>query len=246
MAPAPTPPENAEHAAARALRREVWFGSALLRRHGWRLVLVFVGLLFPLGVFVSLANAIGQGAPLPFDEPLLRFANQSASVGLDRVFLFFSAIGYAYGVWPADVLLVLGLAVRRHVREAAFAAIALGGSGLLNMAAKRLFARERPALWDSIAPEATLSFPSAHAMGSATLATVIVLLAWRTRWRLPALFIASTFVLFVGASRVYLGVHYPSDVAAGWAAAVAWSAACFLLVFGCAGTPWTRVRAVGR
>ena len=240
MARTPTPPEGAEASTARALRREARFGSALLHRHGWRLVLVFIGLLLPLGVFVALANAIGHGDPLPFDEPLLRFANENASVGLDRVFLFFSAIGYAYGVWPADVLLVLGLAIRRHVREAAFAAIALGGSGLLNMAAKRLFARERPTLWDSIAPEATLSFPSAHAMGSATLAAVIVLLAWHTRWRMPTLAIATLFVLLVGASRVYLGVHYPSDVMAGWAAAVAWAAAAFLVVFGHARVPWTK------
>ncbi|HEY4556255.1 MAG TPA: phosphatase PAP2 family protein, partial [Lysobacter sp.] len=231
MAPAPTPPDGSAEAAGHALRHEARFGVEMLRRHGWRLALVFVGLLLPLWGFAELADEVRDHEPLAFDEPLLRFANAHASLGLDRFFVFISAIGYAYGVVPADVVLVVALALRRRFREATFAAFALGGSGLLNMAAKRLFARERPALWDSIAPEATYSFPSGHAMGSATLAAVIVLFAWRTRWRMHALLAMGAFTVLVGASRVYLGVHYPSDIVAGWAAAVAWAAASFLVVF---------------
>ena len=84
---------------------------------------------------------------------------------------------------PFDSGLVLVLAAMRKVREGLFAGIALGGSALLNLGAKQFFARERPSLWESIAPESTYSFPSGHAMGSMTLAAVLVLLAWRTRWR---------------------------------------------------------------
>lgn len=238
MAQVPTPPDESGAAVGAALRQEARFSIAVLRRHGWRLALVFVGLLLPMWGFAGLVFGIRDSRTLAFDEPILRFANSIASDGLDRFFLLVTAIGHEWGVIPFDIALVLALAVRRQFREATFAAFALGGSGLLNTAAKRLFARERPALWDSIAPELTYSFPSGHAMGSATLACVLILLAWRTRWRWPVLIAMASFTFAVGLSRVYLGVHYPSDVLAGWAAASAWTAAVFLVVFQLRGRPW--------
>src|SRR3546814_3110544 len=88
-----------------------------------------------------------------------------ANSGFDQLFLFFSAIGYQYGVVPVDIALVLVLALRRRYRESVFVAVATGGSGLLNVVAKQAFARDRPSLWESIAPEHNFSFPSGHAMG---------------------------------------------------------------------------------
>ncbi len=126
----------------------------------------------------------------------------------------------------------------RKYREAVFAAIALGGSALLNIGAKLAFARGRPSLWESIAPETTYSFPSGHAMGSMTLACVLFLLAWHTRWRWPVAALMGSFVVLVGWSRVYLGVHYPSDILAGWAVASAWVAAVFLSVYRVHRRPW--------
>src|SRR5690606_24487609 len=127
-----------------------------------------------------------------------------------------------------DVALVLALALRRHYRESVFAAVATGGSGLLNVVAKQAFARDRPELWTSIAPEHNFSFPSGHAMGSMTLAWVLFLLAWPTRWRWPVAAAMALFVVGVGWSRIHLGVHYPSDILAGWAAATAWAIAAWL------------------
>src|SRR5690606_22435327 len=144
-----------------------------------------------------------------------------------------------------DVALVLALALRRHYRESVFAAVATGGSGLLNVVAKQAFARDRPSLWESIAPENNFSFPSGHAMGSMTLAAVLVLLAWSTRWRWPVVAAMAVFVPMVGLSRVYLGVHFPSDILAGWAAALVWATGAYLLVFRWRGRPW-RSTATGR
>src|SRR3546814_15967947 len=147
-----------------------------------------------------------------------------ANSGFDQLFLFFSAIGYEYGVVPVDIALVLVPALRRRYRESVFAAVATGGSGLLNVVAKQAFARDRPSLWESIAPEHNFSFPSGQALGPMTLAAVPVLLAWPTRWRWPVVGALAVIVPVVGLLRVYLGVHFPSDTLPGRAGAVAWTA----------------------
>ncbi|SMQ95553.1 phosphatidylglycerophosphatase B [Xanthomonas fragariae] len=99
------------------------------------------------------------------------------------------------------------------------------------MGAKQFFQRERPSLWESIAPESTFSFPSGHAMGSMTLAAVVVALAWNTRWRWPVTIVASLFALLVGVSRIYMGVHYPTDILGGWSAALVWVVGLYLVMF---------------
>lgn len=225
-------------AASQAVRDDARFGLAFLRRRWRRLLLVFIGVLLPLWCFGELADELREGEVFFFDDPLLRMAHALAAEGWDAFFVQVSALGYLYGVVPVDALLVLALAARRRFREGLFAGIAIIGSALLNLGVKQLFSRERPSLWESIAPESTFSFPSGHAMGSMTLACVLVLLAWHTRWRWLVLVAASVFVVLVGLSRVYLGVHYPSDIVAGWAAATTWVAAIFLLVFPHGRRPW--------
>ena len=233
------PREAAE--AARVVRDDARFGLAFLRRHWRRLILLFAGVLLPLWAFGELADDVREAEAFPFDEPILRFAHAMARDGFDRVFLLFSKLGYEWGVVPFDLALVAGLALKRWMREGVFAGIALGGSALLNLGAKQLFARERPSLWEAIAPETTFSFPSGHAMGSMTLAAVLVLLCWHTRWRWPMLAAALAFTGLVGLSRLYLGVHYPSDVLAGWAAGLAWVAGSYLVLFR-RRRPWRRHR----
>lgn len=220
------------------LAEEARFGAAFLRRYGLRLLLLFIGVLLPLWGFAELVDEVREGEPFVFDEPTLRFAHDMAAAGFDRFFLLFSALGYQWGVVPFDIALVVALALKRRAREGLFAGLALGGSALLNLATKQIFARERPALWDSIAPEDTFSFPSGHAMGSMTLAWVALLLAWRTPWRWSVVIAAAAFTALVGLSRVYLGVHYPSDILAGWTAASVWAVCCFLVVFQHHRHPW--------
>jgi undecaprenyl-diphosphatase len=238
----PIPSTPAE--AAEAVQQETRFGAAMVKRHGWRLLLVFGGLLLPLWILGALVETLREGEAFAFDIPLLEAMHHMASPAFDRVFLFFTRIGYAWGTVPADVLLVLWLTLRRHRREGTFAALSIIGSMLLNLAAKHSFARIRPDLWPSIRPEPTYSFPSGHAMGSMTLAMVVVLLCWgvRTRWgwgwRWPATLLAAVFVLMVGLSRIYLGVHFPSDILAGWTAASIWVVGVYALVFYGTLKPW--------
>lgn len=215
---------------AEAAQGELSVLRRILRRHGRMLLIAFACIAMPLWAFGELAEEVLEDGPLPFDEPLLLHMHAVAGRGFDRAALVLADAGYAWGVVPADVLLVVALAVRRRWRDGAFAVLALGGSALLNIAAKHVIARPRPSLWTTIAPEATYSFPSGHAMGSATLAAVCIVLAWNTRWRWGAVVVGIAFAAAVGLSRVYLGVHYPSDILAGWCAAIAWVLICRLIV----------------
>ncbi len=214
----------------------------LLRRRGWRLALLFAGLLLPLWLFVELAEEVHELEAFVFDDPLLLGLHAASGPALDRFFVGVSAAGYEYGVVPIDILLVLVLLAARRWRESLFAACAFIGSALLNLSTKQFFQRDRPTLWESVAPEHTFSFPSGHAMGSMTLAMVVFLLAWHTRWRWPATIAALVFVLLVGLSRLYLGVHYPSDILGGWAAGMAWVVGVWFVLYRTHSRPWKRGR----
>jgi len=225
------PPAEPVQAPAEALSTQASVGRELVRRHGARLAAMFAVVALPLWAFGELAEDVADGHPFAFDVPVLEWLHSLAGPLPDGVFLALSAVGFSGGVVPADVALVIALALRRHPRSAVFAAVAIVGSALLNIAVKHLFARARPALWLSLAPETTYSFPSGHAMGSATVACVLGCLAWSTRWRWPVIALGAAFTLGVGLSRIYLGVHYPSDVLAGWSAAIAWTLGVRLIAF---------------
>lgn len=184
-----------------------------------------------LAVFVLCAVAMRTGFASTFDEAGQHWVREQWTPTLDALSLWLDALGYGVGVLPFDALLVVVLVARRRWRLAMFAAITLGGGLLLNKGLKLLFERPRPVIEcpEAVVP-ASFSFPSGHAMATATLATVLTVLAWRSRWRWPVVLAAWGFALSVAASRVLLGVHFPSDVVAGAAVGIAWACAAWWLV----------------
>jgi membrane-associated phospholipid phosphatase len=224
--PAPASPKEAVGVAGDELR----YGLRFLRRHGWRMVLWFLCLLLPLWGFASLVGELHEKEVFGFDAPVLNWMHAMATPARERFFVLMSQLGYLWGVVPLDLLVLLSLALRRRFRDSLFFGIAVIGSAALNIFAKNHYARLRPDLWLSLRPETTYSFPSGHAMGSATLGVALIILCWPTRWRWPITVASLAFVLLVGVSRVYLGVHYPSDILAGWCAAIAWVFGIFVLV----------------
>lgn len=212
------------------LASELRYGLEFIRKHLWQLLLPFVGVLLPLWAFAGLAAELREDGFLILDIPTMVFLHQWASPRIDAFFSVVSHIGFTWGVVPANALILLWLMVRRRYRDGLFFGLAVLGSLAVNLVAKNYFARVRPELWLSIAPEDSYSFPSGHAMGSVTLGVAASLLCWHSRWRWPVVIASGVFIVLVGMSRMYLGVHYPSDILAGWAAGTAWVVAMYYLV----------------
>ncbi len=190
----------------------------------WRgaLSALFLGVLVPLVLFGLLAEDVWQREGIGWDERILLAVHARATPTFDAIMLLFTRIGAPLPMilFVAAILLLLFLRGRRA--DGLFLIGAVGGAATLNLLAKILFQRARPALWPSLSPETDYSFPSGHAMGSVAVVVSLVILLWPTRWRWMALMLGALFVAAVGLSRVYLGVHYPSDILAGWSASLAW------------------------
>jgi undecaprenyl-diphosphatase len=107
------------------------------------------------------------------------------------------------------------------------------GGALVSIGLKSLFARPRPDLVPHLSHVYTSSFPSGHSMLSAvvylTLGSLLAAVMPNRKLKFYVLFVAILLTLFVGVSRVYLGVHYPTDVLAGWLAGLVWALACWLV-----------------
>jgi undecaprenyl-diphosphatase len=226
----PAGTDKAPGGIVRVAGSEIAYDLRFIRRQGWRLLLIFLGVLLPLLLFAALVDELREADGFFFDEPILLWLHQMATPAVDRFFALVSKLGYRWGVVPLDIGVFAWLVWRRHFRDGLFFGLAVAGAAILNLAAKDHFTRIRPDLWLSMAPETTFSFPSGHAMGSATLAVALILMLWRTRWRWLVLAAGLVFVLLVGLSRVYLGVHFPSDILAGWMAGTAWVVAMHQLV----------------
>jgi undecaprenyl-diphosphatase len=198
-------------------------------RFGARAALALVALWLaavPFGLLLFLVEAkwrplleVDQGAR---DDLHHYAADHPAFVTVMKVL---SAIGSAPVYLVAFGALAAWLARRGRVRQAIFVAVAMAGGSLLNWLVKLAVNRARPVLPDPVAHANGLSFPSGHAQSAMVAACVLLVVFWPALGgarRLAAVTLAAAGVLAIGFSRVALGVHYVSDVLAGYLLGVAW------------------------
>jgi len=190
-------------------------------------------------VFFFLARLAGGGAPLAFDRDVLLMlrnsADAAAPVGPYWLREFMGDVTALAG-WPVltlfTALFTAFLAMRRHWRNASILLAAVIGQSVLVSQLKNLFERARPDIVPHLAEATSYSFPSGHsASAAAVYLTLAAILSRETQRRREKTFIISAAVLLVvlvGFSRVYLGVHYPSDVLAGWSFGAAWASLVLL------------------
>jgi undecaprenyl-diphosphatase len=197
-----------------------------------------LGVVSCLSIFAWVADAVTDRHTQSFDEQLMRRlrdpARPSEPVGpewLDGAMRDLTALGSST-VLVLFVLAVAGaLLARGQYHALVFLLVAALGGMLLNNLLKPFFGRARPDIALRLTEVTSLSFPSGHAMGSAviyfTLAALLARLVEPRALKLYFLGLAALLSFLVGASRVYLGVHYPSDVLAGWTVGLAWALLCW-------------------
>lgn len=186
--------------------------------------LLYAALAFwvPTILFSKIAGEILEKEPIGADRSILFWIHAHATSTYDRLAELFSIIGGIEGVAPITLLLVGWLAYKRYYDKAQIIFLSVAGAAAANFILKLLFHRVRPALWPSLVHESSYSFPSGHAMVSSALILSIIAITWHSRARWLATSLGALLILFIGLSRLYLGVHYPTDVVAGWCAASAW------------------------
>lgn len=195
-------------------------------------------------MFAWLAAGVEVGGPIVgVDNAVAAWLHAHASGFTTGVLRTVTQLGGATVLLMITVLAVLALLLRRRVAHAALMAAALAGGEGLNMALKAAFERPRPGFSDPLATAAGFSFPSGHAMVSLTvygaLAFLVATRVGSRRARVAVLGSALALVAAIGFSRIYLGVHYLSDVVAAYCAGLAWLTLCTL---GLLGASWLRGR----
>lgn len=198
--------------------------------------------LFGIGAFaffVQLAEEVLEGETHGWDEAVLLAmrapgdtSNPLGPHWLEEAARDITSLGGYAVLWLVSLAAIGYLLMVRERAEAVLVAVSVAGGTALNSLLKIGFGRPRPELVSPLADVFTASFPSGHAMMSAvTYLTLGVMLAQTQEKRRAAAFIlamAAIVTVLVGVSRIYLGVHWPSDVLAGWCAGAAWAMFCWV------------------
>ena len=206
--------------------------------------MTLVTLILAAGVllaFAKLADAVGDGGTRAFDEWLLvalrtpgNLADPIGPIWFEEMMRDFTAMG-STGVLTLMVLTIAGfLAMTRKGHAALFVLVSVIGGVLISQSMKWAYARPRPELVPHGAEVYTASFPSGHSMMAAVVYLTLGALLARTlaerAVKIYVLAVAVCVTVVVGVSRVYLGVHWPTDVLAGWALGAAWALICWLVM----------------
>lgn len=218
----------------------VWCGIG--RRVDLRILAGFLLVSLGLFAFAKIASEVMDGDTMAFDRIIIEMLRErhdgTTPIGPHWLLAVMRDLT-ALGGWTVVTVLtgaVIGyLAIARHTATALFILVSVGIGTLMGTLLKLLFDRRRPDLVAHLVDVNTSSFPSGHAMNSAIVYLTLGALLARAQdsraRRVYVLSLAIALTLAVGLSRVYLGVHWPSDVLGGWIVGASWALLCSLIAW---------------
>ena len=189
------------------------------REHGLRLfnARYVWGMLASLGVFFLLVALTNVNRPWSFESSILLDLHAYATSSIDRLAVLISA-----SVAVASIAVLAYLIYRRSWRMAIFLLASTAGVEVITLIAKVFFHHSRPQLWDVISHQTSFAFPSGHATQSMALVLALMIIFSSRPHRFVQILACALFIIAVALSRMYLGLHFPTDILAGWALATAW------------------------
>ncbi|MFF0494324.1 phosphatase PAP2 family protein [Nocardia sp. NPDC004068] len=189
-----------------------------------------VALLLAVCVVVLTVSVLGHGGLTVFDGPVLDWVIAHRNGTVTVLAKLLSDVGGTLAMLVLAVVAWLVLVWRRRFVAALAVMVATGGAGVLVVGVKDVVGRVRPPVADHLVTETNQSFPSGHSLGSTVVVGVVAVAvaAWlrRRAVRAVVLAIAAVFVGAVGISRLYLGVHWPTDIVGGWSLGGLWLIVC--------------------
>lgn len=183
-------------------------------------------------VLAELSDEVLEQEAFAIDKIILLTIHQLANPVLDSLMVGITRMGDPRTVVPLTAIVFVLLLWRHYYLEAKFFALDTFGGAVLSYFLKLAFSKQRPQLWDSAINEVTFSYPSGHALGSVVLygfSSYLVATLY-PRYAKIAYIIGLLLIVLIGFSRLYLGVHWPTDIVGGYAIGVLWITICISLM----------------
>jgi undecaprenyl-diphosphatase len=199
-----------------------------------------LGVCLSIWVFAELADEVDEDEHLHIEERLMvalrdpaNLAEPAGPAWLKQVAIDISALGGATVVILMSLAVAGYLMLRRRWRRVAILVVTIAGGHLLSHTLKAVYGRARPDVVPHLAHVDSASFPSGHSLSSSviylTMGALLAQAAQRRREKVYLIGLAFGMTFLIGLSRVFLGVHYPTDVLAGWSAGTAWALMCWMV-----------------
>ena len=192
-------------------------------------------------ILTEVSNHVTEGTSQRYDERILHYlradndpTNPIGPLWLEQVWRDLTALGSPSVLFLVTLGVAGYLVICRQYRLVGLLFLTIVGGATITYAMKTYFNRPRPEFMSSLVYESSPSYPSGHSMLSTvvylTLGSLLAHTVSRMRYKCYFMVVALLFTLLVGISRVYLGVHYPTDVLAGWSTGCMWAIICWLAI----------------